>query len=182
MILPHPNSYAVLDTGILAGEYPFAPDPVEARRKLRAYLDAGVDYFVDLTEDGELDPYEAVVREEAHARGIAVDYVRLPIRDMDVCDRTQMQRILDTLDAARDAGRTAYVHCWGGVGRTGTVVGCYLVRHGWSGEEALRNVAELFATMSPDKVRRHGGISPQTTAQRSFVRNWTETETEGASE
>ena len=27
-------------------------------------------------------------------------------------------------------GRKVYVHCWGGVGRTGTVVGCYLVRQG----------------------------------------------------
>lgn len=81
---PHPNSYAVLDTGILAGEYPSTPNPGEARRKLRAYLDAGVDYFVDLTEDGELVPYESALEEEARAKGVAVDYVRVPIRDMDV--------------------------------------------------------------------------------------------------
>lgn len=31
------------------------------------------------------------------------------------------------------AGQTVYVHCYGGIGRTGTVVGCWLVRHGLSG-------------------------------------------------
>ena len=76
---------------------------MEARRKLRAYLDAGVDYFVDLTEGGELYPYEAVVRGEAHARGIALHYMRLPIRDMDVCDRAQMQRILERAPRTRTA-------------------------------------------------------------------------------
>lgn len=85
-----------------------------------------------------------------------------------------MQRILNTIDAGRASGRRVYVHCWGGVGRTGTVVGCYVVRLRCSGEEALRKVEELFATMSADKVRRHGGISPQTNAQRSFVRHWEE--------
>jgi hypothetical protein len=172
--LPHPNSYRVPGTGVLAGEYPFTPFPREARLKLGAYLDAGVDFFVDLTEEGELMPYEAVLREEAGARGMTVDYVRLPIRDLNVCDRTQMRRILDTLDAARSAGRTVYVHCWGGAGRTGTVVGCHLVRQSMSGDAALRAVGQLFATMPAEKLRRHPEGSPENSRQRAFVRHWTE--------
>ena len=34
-----------------------------------------------------------------------------------------------TFDRQLAAGLGVYVHCWAGVGRTGTVVGCWLIRH-----------------------------------------------------
>ena len=37
-------------------------------------------------------------------------------------------------------GRTVYLHCRGGIGRTGTVLGCYLVRQGQTAEEALASI------------------------------------------
>lgn len=33
-------------------------------------------------------------------------------------------RILDAIDARLEAGKSVYVHCWGGIGRTDTVAGC----------------------------------------------------------
>lgn len=30
-----------------------------------------------------------------------------------------------------------YLHCWGGIGRTGTIVGCWLARNGFPGKAAL---------------------------------------------
>src|SRR3712207_6971239 len=50
-------------------------------------------------------------------------------------------------------GGLPYVHCWGGIGRTGTVVGCYLVEHGMDGEQAIAAIAEWRAG-TPDKGRR----------------------------
>ena len=38
------------------------------------------------------------------------------------------------------------MHCWGGVGRTGTTVGCWLVRHGRSGTEALAELRRVAAS------------------------------------
>ncbi len=88
-----------------------------------------------------------------------------------------MVDILDTIDAALEEGRTVYVHCWGGVGRTGTVVGCWLVRHGRTGEEALAQVAEWWRGV--EKVWRQPE-SPETPEQCEYVRNWTEPSTGGA--
>ena len=168
---PHPNSYAIPDSPVFAGEYPFSVDPPAALDKLRRFLDAGITSFIDLTEEGELDPYERVLREEAARRGVEVEYRRLPIPDMGVPSRERMAEILDAIDDACRRGRTVYVHCWGGVGRTGTVVGCHLVRRGMRGDVALREVAALFATMSPEK-RRANPRSPEVEAQRRFVREW----------
>ena len=54
-----------------------------------------------------------------------------------------MSRILDDVDAALADGRTVYVHCWGGIGRTGTVVGCWLMRHGLDEGDPIRRIATL---------------------------------------
>jgi predicted protein tyrosine phosphatase len=134
-------------------------------------LDAGVRQFVDLTEAGEynLRPYWPIVQELAAARGVAVDHTRLAIPDMGTPPPAHMAAILDTIDASVAAGRGVYVHCFGGIGRTGTVVGCYLVRHGARAEDALAEIARRRVG-TPDGHRR----SPETDAQWRMVRAWRE--------
>jgi protein-tyrosine phosphatase len=175
-LLPHPNCYRIPGSRVIAGEYPFHPDPTKGRAKLGRVLDAGVTTFVDLTEETEdLASYEAVLHEEAAARGLKVTYRRLSIVDHDVPTIRRMAQILGCICAAEGDGRTIYVHCWGGVGRTGTVAGCYLVRKGLSGDDALAQVRALFGTMSPGKTKKHWYTgSPQTEPQREFVRRWIE--------
>ncbi|HVT38678.1 MAG TPA: ADP-ribosylglycohydrolase family protein [Gemmatimonadaceae bacterium] len=82
-----------------------------------------------------------------------------------------MHTILDTVDHAAARGRTVYVHCVGGIGRTGTVAGCWLVRHGCSGTEALAIIAERWKT-----VAKHiwHWKSPDYGEQREFVMAWHE--------
>ena len=174
--LPHPNCYRIPGSRVIAGEYPFHPDRTKAHAKLRGVLDCGVTTFVDLTEQTEfLTAYEPLLRREAAQRGHEVAFHRLPIVDNDVPTPRRMAEILGCIAAAEEAGHTVYVHCWGGVGRTGTVVGCYLVRKGLTGEEALAQVRSLFATMSPSKTHKHRHTgSPQTETQREFVRRWAE--------
>ena len=72
---------------------------------------------------------------------------------------------------ALDDDKSVYVHCWGGIGRTGTVVGCWLVRHGMTGDEALAQIVEWWRGM--EKARIHPR-SPQTREQHAYVRNWAE--------
>jgi hypothetical protein len=167
---PNVHTYWLHDH-LLAGEYPGAPDESEARARLRAYLDAGVNFFVDLTRPGEMRPYDALLGQEAAGRGIEVGYLRLAIADMGVPREQSMKTILDAIDQAVSRGRMVYVHCWGGVGRTGTVIGCYLVRHGLSGADALAAIALLWPTMGKSQWHPR---SPETAEQVRFVRAWRE--------
>jgi protein-tyrosine phosphatase len=158
---PIPDSYWVRPGSLLAGEYPRTRDEATSLAKIDAILAAGVDAFVDLTtpEDG-LAAYTALVGDRALRHPF-------PIPDLDVIDADSMRLILDEVDTMLVDGRCVYVHCWGGVGRTGTVVGCHLVRHGLSGDEALARIADLRAP-TPDGKRP----APETEAQRRMVREW----------
>lgn len=174
---PIANSYVVPGTRLAAGEYPGSPSktpPHEAEGKLEAFLDAGISAFIDLTDPADgLAPYEPMLREVASRRGVSVAYERLTMRDMDICEPSFMRTVLDTINARLEEGHGVYVHCWGGIGRTGMAVGCWLVRRGATGEEALAQVKALFHTMSPAKVKRHASWgSPQTEPQRTMVRTW----------
>ncbi len=79
----------------------------------------------------------------------------------------QLQQILAAIDHAWCAGQGVYVHCWGGIGRTGTVIGCSLVRHGYDGDAAITEIARLRAG-TPDW--RYP--SPATERQRELVRSF----------
>ncbi|MGI6350088.1 MAG: protein-tyrosine phosphatase family protein [Armatimonadota bacterium] len=174
--VPHPRSYWVEPGTFIAGSYPGDLGKREAEAKLAALLDAGVRSFMNLMEPDEVDssgnlfrPYEALCRQLAQSRGIEVAFHRMPIHDESVPTPDHMARILDVIDAEMRRG-VVYVHCWGGRGRTGTVVGCWLARHGRAvGDEALRRVQHL---------RRHeetaSKLSPQTECQREMVRRWRE--------
>jgi protein-tyrosine phosphatase len=171
---PIPNSYWVPGAAVIAGEYPGGRTRDAARRKLAALLDAGVTHWVDLTEEIDpLAPYDDVLVELAEERGTTVSYTRLSIPDMDVPPAERMTEILDAIDAALDAGGTVYVHCWGGIGRTGTTVACWFVRRRHDAEAALEQVQRLYDTMTEEK-RSANPHSPQTEAQRRFVRAWRE--------
>ncbi len=120
---PDPDTYWVVPGKPLAGEYPGAPDSEEARRRLRRFLAAGVRHFIDLTEVGELESYAELLTEEA---GFRTSYERFPIHDVSVPDEPKtMAEIIAAIDRAIAEGGITYVHCLGGVGRTGLAVACW---------------------------------------------------------
>lgn len=174
--IPITESYWVEEGRFLAGEYPGSYNPEDTRRRMNAFLQAGIRTFIDLTQPHELVPYEPILKEEAEIFGHNIAYHRFAIRDHGVPSAQTMSLILDTIDTAIEQGSPVYVHCWGGVGRTGTVVGCYLVRHGTLAKQALAQVDALY------KTRPHNYFlvrSPETEQQCEFILNWRESTVAG---
>ena len=145
-------------------------DEKSSREKLAKLTDAGVSAFIDLTEfngrlaDGHLEPYAHLLDGPSHQR--------FAIRDMSVPSSRELTRAaLDAIDAHIAAGETVYVHCWGGVGRTGTIIGCWLARHHEPGQAALDRLKELWRDNPKSKQGRR---SPETSEQERYVREWYE--------
>jgi len=99
---------------------------------------------------------------------ISVTFDQLPIKDLSVPTERHMTRILNQIDLCIKHGKPVYVHCLGGIGRTGTVVGCYLMRHGLAiGKNVLEMIMDLRKNCD-DAERR----SPETREQREMVVGW----------
>lgn len=171
IVLPIPNAYWVESGRFLAGEYPGAFDLESARSRMDAFLEAGIDAFFDLTQDHELPSYLPILAEQAGYIGRDISYKRFPIRDRGLPEPGQMAALLNAIEASLAAGRRVYVHCWGGVGRTGLTVGCYLVRRGCTGQQALDQLAAWWQNV-PKHV--HFPRSPETDEQVEYILNWCE--------
>jgi len=78
-----------------------------------------------------------------------------------------MIRILNQIDMCIKYDKPVYVHCWGGKGRTGTVVGCYLARHGMV---AGKDVIEMIKTLRKN-TEDFSDPSPETSKQIKMVIN-----------
>ena len=160
MNTPLAETYWVEPGRLLAGPYP-GPRRASAKpEKLHGLLDAGINLFIDLTEKNEILSYTQWLGNQAR-------HLRLPIADFHVPTTATMLAILNTLDDVLQQQRRVYIHCLGGIGRTGTVIGCYLVRHGLTGTEALTRLEQLRAHTALAHHR-----SPETDAQRQMILHW----------
>jgi ADP-ribosylglycohydrolase len=160
---PLAESYWVIPDRLLAGKYPGGKTPKEAERRVAALLEAGFDAFIDLTEAGELPPYDIYLPGSAH-------YVRKPIPDHGVPRANEhMAEIQAEINAALARGRRVYVHCRAGIGRTGIAVGCHLIEHGLSAEAALVRLNELW--QENERSRTWPDV-PETDEQRDYILAW----------
>ena len=172
--VPVKNSYCVdADLCLFAGEYPGDKDNDRCRAKIGSSF-SYVLHFFDLTEVGELNPYSQYLKNwQTHHR--------FPIPDTGVPRDTAgvrrlIEEILSLRESVHDEHGKIYIHSWGGVGRTGTIVACvyaYLLRgKGLSAdaiyEQAMKQLAESFARCPKSRYR----MIPDNDLQRNFVRRF----------
>lgn len=170
--VPFERSYWVVPGKLLAGCYPGDGGAEQENMKLKGLVKAGIRYVVNLMVEDEVNhlgqpfkPYEPVLADMAGGMWIEVVTRRIPIRDLGVPAKETMVCILDLIDREIEWGRSVYLHCWGGRGRTGTVVGCYLVRHG---EKDPLEAIKALRKNDPTAIYP----SPETGEQREMVLSW----------
>ncbi len=172
---PHPGCYWVSPGKFLAGNYPGDKGTAQSQEKLTRILDSGVRCFINLMKSDETDhqgdpfqPYKELADEIAARRGITLRHVNFPITDQHVPTPELMHEILDCIDSNLEADRPVYLHCWGGHGRTGTVVACRLIKEGRATKEnfvsVIANLRHNVKTSIP---------SPENAQQRNFVTGYT---------
>jgi hypothetical protein len=173
--LPFHRSYWAIPDQLLAGCYPGDLDPQAMDAKLSALIAAKVTLVVSLMEADESDhsgsafyDYAPRLEEIAFASNHSIRGIRFEIPDMSIPSQELMRAILDAIKAEMAGGGVVYVHCWGGKGRTATVVGCLLLE---TGREDIETVLARL-----NKLTAHASKffwpTPQTPEQCAFVLNW----------
>ena len=168
---PIEHCFWVVPGRLLAGEYPRDKEQELSGEKIKKLREQGINRYLDLTHpDDRLEPYEHLLRQ-------GEERLSFPIVDVSVPESPRLTKaILDAIDHQLSLGNTIYLHCWGGVGRTGTIAGCWLARHGVEGEDAFKTLQNLWQSNPKSKYRR----CPDTEQQKQYIIAWREPECKDA--
>lgn len=165
---PTGYSYRV-DDNVWAGEYPVWEWEQGARiRQLKLFTDFGINYFLDLTENGEMPEYASLLENHIKRHTFPIPNGCIPNSVRWVVD---LFRIIDNY-LSTTVGAKLYIHCVGGVGRTGTIVACYYIYFkGMSADDALAEMRRRFAMHG----RSAWMSAPETEVQVNFIREFADT-------
>ena len=176
---PFEEAYWVEAGRLMAGAYPGEYETAVSERRLRGLIQCGIRTFITLMEAREESPdprtepaYARALERVAQHQRVRADCQRFDIHDMSVPSHEQMDAIQAAIDASLADELPVYVHCWRGRGRTGTVVGAYLIRRGLATPE---NFVEVISGLRGAAAGPFPGPSPETDAQVDFVRAWART-------
>ncbi|MBO5698892.1 MAG: dual specificity protein phosphatase family protein [Bacteroidaceae bacterium] len=161
---PTGYSYRV-DDNVWAGEYPVWEWEQGARiRQLKLFTDFGINYFLDLTENGEMPPYASFLMNNIARHTFPIPNGCVPYSAKLVVD---LFRTID--EVLNKPGTKLYIHCHGGVGRTGTIVACYYIYFkGMPADDALAEMRRRYATHG----RSVWMSAPETEAQLNFIKEF----------
>ena len=138
---PTGYSYRV-DDNVWAGEYPVWEWEQGAKmRQLKLFTDFGINYFLDLTENGEMPPYAPFLTNNIGRHTFPIPNGCIPHSVKWVVD---LFRIINGV--LNKPETKLYIHCHGGVGRTGTIVACYYIYFkGMPADNALAEMHRRYA-------------------------------------
>lgn len=175
-VAPAARSYWVVPGWFLAGAYPSMPD-VGPRRieRVTELWKAGIRTYVNLVEESEqpwgkpFTPYWDDLDEITGGTGARAACLRFAVKDGRIPSVSLMRSVLDAVDLSLEAGWPVYLHCFGGMGRTATAVGCWMLRHGLASKD---DVLQVITRLRQADEERKDWDAPENDAQRAFVTAW----------
>lgn len=88
--------------------------------------------------------------------------VNVAIEDFASPSYEQMEQVIKIIDDAAAEGKTVYMHCKAGIGRTGVATACWKISHGMSADEAL----------AAESINSYAGTLKQEAFVRQFETYW----------
>ena len=168
-MIPFERSYWVLPNRFIVGEIPASMKEEETIAKLNGLIRVNVNVVINLMEEDEKNYENKSFYDYApYLNKHNIETHRLPIKDLSIPSIDTMRNILSIVQDSIRQKKIVYLHCWGGVGRTGTAVGCFLLNNSLASKEnVLETINYLKRTTSIDKRQ-----SPETEEQRKFLMDW----------
>jgi len=162
--------YAVIPGKIYAGEIPSSIDENLIQKKIDLLLSLGITKVINLTEIEEtnfkgipLKEYEGILRKSSQT-----EMIRMSIKDLNIPTVEHMCNIISKIDSFIEKDEVIYIHCWGGIGRTGTVVGCYLIDK----KIITSNLIIPYISFLKRNTEINNRNSPETDEQVEFLLDW----------
>lgn len=165
MYKPIEYSYQV-SKQVFAGEHPlFDIYKSSIKGNIPTLLKFGITYFLDLTQSYEVPEYASFLPSN-------VQRISFPIKNCGVPSNieTVIELFHELEHLLHDKPRAKlYIHCHGGVGRTGTIVACYYIyfEH-LSFEEAIDKMRRQYAQSPRSKIMN----APENSLQIEFIREF----------
>ncbi len=105
--------------------------PASAVTDFEFLKELGIDAIVSLTEH----PLHRALVEE-----FGFEYKHVPVEDLTAPTLEQIDEFVEFATKVRAEGKKLVVHCGAGIGRTGTMLACYLVHKGYTAQQAIQEV------------------------------------------
>jgi len=161
--LPFEKSYWIIPGKVLAGQYP------RDEEQLKELLSAGIKTFINLTQEGEIAKDGSEMYDYAPLLSeYGATMHRMSIEDASIPSKALMRKVMQIIEASLEDGKAVYFHCWGGVGRTGTVTGSYLMHSKMATRDNVFDLIDYIKRTTPYKDKP----SPGQESQREFVMNF----------
>lgn len=139
----------------------------------RALAQAGIAYILNMRS--EFDDATHNLTFDTPPDGSPADapaaYCHLPTPDDEAPSMAHLAQGIAFIESAIGSGGKVYIHCSAGVGRAPTMAAAYLIRRGYSADDALDLIrsARPFITITPPQMRRLRELEALQTARPDSV-------------